>query len=201
MLDQLEADAVICTIPYGVLRHIAVTPEWPTEKRRVIDSLYYGPVERIIFQVSDRYWEREGLNGFGVCDKGFEVWAPTFGSSGKRGLLQSYVFEQYAAELDGLTESERVQRVIADMDEVHPGLRRYLETTIIKSWSNDPWQRGAFVVYRAGQQKWYAEICRRVGKVWFAGEHASGWPGWMQGALTSGIKAAKEVACAQAPFG
>src|SRR6266567_4761451 len=39
MLDHVEADAVICTIPFGVLRHIEVTPEWTPEKRKVIDGL------------------------------------------------------------------------------------------------------------------------------------------------------------------
>jgi monoamine oxidase len=79
------------------------------------------------------------------------------------------------------------------MDEVHPGLQSHLETIIAKSWTHDPWQRGGYVVYHVGQQSWYADVCRREGRVWFAGEHASGWPGWMQGAITSGIKAAKEI--------
>jgi len=95
--------------------------------------------------------------------------------------------------LDALSESERVERAIADMDEVHPGLRSNLEAVVIKSWTADPWQRGAFTMYNAGQLKMYREICKPDGRVWFAGEHASGWPGWMQGALTSGIKVAQEI--------
>jgi monoamine oxidase len=31
------------------------------------------------------------------------------------------------------------------------------------------------------------------GRVHFAGEHASPWPGWIQGALHSGLRAAREV--------
>jgi monoamine oxidase len=193
MLDHLEAEAVICTIPYTVLRHIAVTPEWTPEKRKVIDNLYYGPVVRTTFQVSRRYWEDQGLNGFGSSDKNFEVWHPTYGKPGRRGLLQSYVYEDYARYLDGLSEGERFERVIGDMDEVHPGLRQYLETVIIKSWVNDPWQKGAFQEYKVGQQEWYAEIGKREGRIWFAGEHTSPWPGWMQGAIASGIKAAREI--------
>ncbi len=72
-LDHLEADAVICTIPHSVLRNISVTPEWSPSKRKVIDGLYYGPVQRTTYQVSRRYWEVEGLNGFGSSDKNFEV--------------------------------------------------------------------------------------------------------------------------------
>ncbi len=193
MLDHVEADVVICTIPFGVLRHIAVTPEWTPDKRRVIDGLVYGPVVRTTFQVSSRYWESEGLNGFGSSDKNFEVWHPTYGKPGHRGLLQAYTYEDYAHHLDQLSEDERIQRLIGDMDEVHPGLRQHLETVVTKSWANDPWQKGAFVVYHPHQQKWYPDICGREGKIWFAGEHASPWPGWMQGAIASGIKTAREV--------
>jgi monoamine oxidase len=193
MLDHVEADAVICTIPFGVLRHIAVTPEWPPENRRVIDNLYYGPVVRTTYQVSRRYWEEQGLNGFGSSDKNFEVWHPTYGKPGRRGLLQAYFYEETARHLDALNENERIERMITLMDEVHPGLREYLETVVTKSWQSDPWQRGAYQEYLAGQQKWYAEIGKREGRVWFAGEHTSPWPGWMQGAIASGIKAAREI--------
>jgi monoamine oxidase len=193
MLDHVEADAVICTIPFGVLRHIAVTPEWSPEKRRVINGLVYGPVVRTTFQVSRRYWEDEGLNGFASSDKNFEVWHPTHGRPGKRGLLQSYCYEDYARSLDRLDESKRTEQLVADMDEVHPGLRQYLETVVVKSCANDPYERGAFVVYHPHQQQWYPDICRREGKIWFAGEHTSPWPGWMQGAIASGMKAAHEV--------
>jgi monoamine oxidase len=193
LLDHVEADAVICTIPYSVLRSIAVTPEWTPEKRKVIDRHYYGPCVRTTYQVSRRYWEDEGLNGFGTSDKNFEVWHPTYGKPGRRGLLQAYVYEDYARHLDSLSEGDRIERMIGDMNEVHPGLRQYLETVVTKSWANDPWQKGAYTVYQPGEQESYPEICKRDGRVWFAGEHASPFPGWMQGALVSGIKAAREI--------
>jgi len=201
MLDHVEAESVICTIPYGVLRHIAVTPEWTPQKRKVIDGLYYGPCVRTTYQVSRRYWEDEGLNGFGTSDKNFEVWHPTYGKPGHRGLLQAYVYEDYAHHLDELSEDDRTERLIADMDEVHPGLRQYLETVVTKSWANDPWQKGAYTIYQPGQQEWYPDICKREGRVWFAGEHTSPWPAWMQGAIASGIKAAQDVNAEPRPTG
>jgi len=191
--DQVDADAVVCAIPFGVLRTIAVTPEWSPAKRHAIDRLSYGPVVRTTFQVNRRYWQDDGENGFGTSDKNFEVWHPTYGKPGPRGLLQAYVYEKYARHLDGLSESARVDQMIADMDAVHPGLRPHLETVVVKSWMNDPWQRGAYTNYYVGEQKLYPDVCRREDRIWFAGEHASPWPGWMQGAIYSGTKAAKEI--------
>jgi monoamine oxidase len=34
---------------------------------------------------------------------------------------------------------------------------------------------------------------RVEGRIYFAGEHTSRWPSWMQGALESGNRAAREV--------
>jgi len=36
-------------------------------------------------------------------------------------------------------------------------------------------------------------IARPEGRLHFAGEHASAWPGWTQGALASGVRAAQEI--------
>ena len=36
-------------------------------------------------------------------------------------------------------------------------------------------------------------LARPEGRVHFAGDHTSPWPGWMNGALQSGARAAREV--------
>jgi monoamine oxidase len=196
MQERIDSDVAICAIPFGVLRHIAVTPEWSAAKRNAIDKLSYGPVVRTTFQVNQRYWQAAGLNGFGSSDKNFEVWHPTYGKPGTRGLLQAYVYEDYAHQLDGMAESDVVEHMIADMDAVHPGLRPHLEAVVVKSWANDPSQRVAYCEYYVGEQKLWPDVCARDGRVWFAGEHASPWPGWMQGAIASGMRAAKQVEAA-----
>ena len=193
MRHHLDADAAVCAIPFSVLRKIEVSPEWSPAKRHAIDTLSYGPVVRATYQVNQRYWQAEGLNGFGTSDKNFEVWQPTYGKPGNRGLLQAYVYERYAHQLDQMSGDQLNAALIADMDAVHPGLREHLETVVVKSWANDPWQRGAYTNYYVGEQKLYPDVCRREDQVWFAGEHASPWPGWMQGAIASGLKAAKEI--------
>ena len=117
------------------------------------------------------------------------AWYP----ASRRDNDQAYFYEDYAGRLDDMSEGERTERVISDMDEVHPGLRQHLETVITKSWQSDPWEKGAYLVYLPGQLEWYPAICKREGRVWFAGEHASPWPTWMQGAIASGIRAAREI--------
>jgi monoamine oxidase len=47
--------------------------------------------------------------------------------------------------------------------------------------------------------KWLPDICKPEDGVWFAGDHVSGLPGWIEGAITSGLKAAREVSAKLEP--
>jgi monoamine oxidase len=89
---------------------------------------------------------------------------------------------------------KRLEFVVNEMERVHPGLRDNLEGAVSKVWNADPWAGGPFVETTPGQ---LSTICvgieRPEGRVHFAGEHTSRWHGWMQGALQSGLRAAKEV--------
>ena len=80
------------------------------------------------------------------------------------------------------------------MEKVHPGLRDHLEGAVSKVWLADPWAGGSGALPSPGQM---TTICvgieRPEGRVHFAGEHTSRLPYWMQGALQSGVRAAKEV--------
>ena len=63
-----------------------------------------------------------------------------------------------------------------------------------KCWDEDVWARGGYAWFRPGQMtSLLPHIAAAEGRVHFAGEHASAWPGWMQGALESGNRAAREV--------
>src|SRR5262249_13610365 len=58
----------------------------------------------------------------------------------------------------------------------------------------DEWSRGAYSWFRPGQMTTLLpHIARTEGRLLFAGEHASDHPGWMQGALASGVRAAREI--------
>ena len=48
--------------------------------------------------------------------------------------------------------------------------------------------------FRPGQMTAYwPHMTTPEGRVHFGGEHTSPWPGWMQGAIHSGLRTAREV--------
>lgn len=194
MHHTFEADRLICTIPFPALCRVEVQPPFSALKRRAIVELQYDPITRVILQCRSRFWEKDGCNGFGISDLPQEIWSPTHDQPGTRGLLVSYTFTGVGQRLAAMSEDKRLGFVSHEMEKSYPGLLENLEGAVAKVWPADPWAGGAVALHAPGQM---TTICvgieRPEGRVHFAGEHTSRWPGWMQGALQSGLRAAREV--------
>lgn len=195
----VEADFAICCIPFPALRKVEVTPAFSEKKRQAIAELNYDSVTRVILQSRTRYWEKDGCNGFGTSDLPQEIWHPTFDQPGPRGLLLSYMFGPLARRVAAMNEAEQLAFAVENMDKAHPGLGPNLEGAVTKIWDTDPWAGGAYALPSVGQVTTLcADIAHPEGRVHFAGEHTSSLTGWMQGALESGLRAAREINEAQA---
>jgi monoamine oxidase len=192
--DKIIADYVICTLPFSVLRHIAVVPAFSPAKEKAVRELRYGPVTRTSLQYRARSWESRGENGFGTSDAPLELWHPTFTQPGTRGILQAYMYEDLALNIGSKSPDDQVNWTAHHIEEMMPGSLGDLEGGVTKNWHTDPWQLGAFAEYQSGEfRSLYSHIARPEGRIHFAGEHASPWWGWMQGALHAGTRAAREV--------
>lgn len=193
-LRRHEGDRLICTMPLPVLRRIEVSPPLPPEKQRAIERVRYDRVVRVFFQTRRKFWMDEGANGFAMTDDSTEVWNPTFDQPGSRGILMAYMLDAAGRRLTAMPATARIPYALERVARVHPGLRENLEGTASKCWAEDPWARGAYAVFAPGQISSLAPILRRPeGRIHFAGDTVSSWPGWMQGALESGNRAAREV--------
>jgi monoamine oxidase len=89
-----------------------------------------------------------------------------------------------------LKESERIISTLTQLDGIFPGLRENFEGGASKCWMEDEWSRGAwsFVGLRD-----FVKANEAEGRIHFAGEHLSPVFSWMQGALSSGLRAVKEI--------
>ena len=198
MLDRLAADRGVCAIPFSVLRHIEIDPPFSPSKQEVVSGLEYRPVTRVYLQVNQLFWQSENVTGGAYTDLpiGQVQEHPIFrtGMDGNRTILEAHVRGESAPVLDAMTEDERLQFVLAEMEKVHPGVSNYYEGGQSKSWQSDPWARGAFSKFRPGQMtNWLPRIIKPEGRIHFAGEHASIFPATMEGAIESGIRVANEI--------
>ena len=118
----------------------------------------------------------------------------TCNQPGPRGVLQCYAGSPQAGQIAAMEESERVSFVLEQMEQLHPGMRANFEGGVAKCWDEDEWARGASSWYKPrGMTELWPHVGQREGRVHFAGDHTSPWIRWMQGALYSGNRVAREV--------
>ncbi len=189
------ADRLICGVPFAALRHVAFTPALSPGKAAAIAELPYGSVTRVYLQSHRRYWLDEGADGFAQpLDLPMELWNPSHDQPGRRGLQLGYLYEALARQVAALDEAERIRFFLDLVEPMYPSVRRHFELGASFSWTAQPYQRGAYAVYGKGDYDRHGPHVRTPeGRLHFCGEHASPWPGWMQGALYSGLRAAREA--------
>jgi len=154
----------------------------------------YAPSTRIFMQFNDRFWEDEGLNGWANSDWPEEIWHPSWNNNITKGILQSYLRYDRAIETDLLSEEDRIASIIDRLETIFPGANSNIELGLSFSWMNEPWSMGAWSAPTDSQNELYSShIGMTEGEIHFAGEHTTEYHGWMQGALQSGIKAAKDI--------
>ena len=193
--QTLTADAVLCTIPFSVLRNIEL-PALSARKRDAIKHTHYDAVSRVYLQTKDRFWEERGLNGFAFTRGAIEIWQPTWSQPGPRGILMTYARPGEAERITKLKENQRIESTLKQLDEIFSGLRASFEHGVTKCWLDDEWSRGAWAFVPFSD---FAAGIAPEGRIYFAGEHLSAWVSWMQGALSSGLRAVKEIDEAQFP--
>lgn len=189
------ADHLICTIPFSVLKHMNISPRFSHEKQSAIEQLPYTSVARVYLQTAKKFWRDEGVTGAATTDLPImSMYESTLNQPGSRGMLESFTAGPQARRVTEMKESGRVRFTFEQMSKVHPALREHFEGGASKSWDEDQWARGGYMWYKPGQgSSLLPHIARPEGRAHFAGEHTSAWPGWMQGALESGNRAAREI--------
>lgn len=195
---RLHADYAIITVPFAVLRHVEMLKPLSLPKRRAIRQLHYDASAKILFQCRRRFWEEdEGIFGGGsVTDLAIRnIYYPEAGRETGRGvLLASYTWSEDAQRWGSLSPDERIVQALENVAVIHPQIKEEFEVGASKMWHDDPFAGGAFALFEPSQQSLlYQHIVAPEGRLHFAGEHASLYHAWIQGAIESGLRAALEV--------
>jgi len=192
----LTGDYLICAVPFSVQKNIEVTPAFSVEKQQAIEQLPYFSASKIFLQSRKRFWTEEGLSGSATTDLPIsQVWDMTYGQPGARGILQAFPISLHSRRVTTMPEPERINYALGYVDMIYPGMQHHFEGGVTKCWDEDEWARGVSAYYKPGQfGSLLPHVARPEGRIHFAGEHTSVWiDGWMQGALESGNRVAREI--------
>jgi monoamine oxidase len=197
--EEFTGDYVVCAIPFSVLRNVEIAPALSSEKRQAIDQLGNTSVVRVFLQTRRRFWLDEGLTGAATTDLPLmTAYDKNFYQPGTRGMLEAYIAGERARRLAAMSADERFNFTVNQVQLVHPAIREHLEGGSSICWDDEQWSRGAYAWFRAGEmRRMLPHLATPEGRIHFAGDHTSPSPGWMNGALQSGNRVAREVAARQ----
>ncbi|MFK8184543.1 MAG: flavin monoamine oxidase family protein [Phormidesmis sp.] len=193
---QYKGDYLLCTVPLTILERITFNPPLSSQKQLAINGGYdYRAATRMFVEFPERFWEADGLNGWGIFyDRPEELWHPTWDNPNLSGILHAYLKGENALAMDALSSSQQLARLLQRWEEILPGAKNYSVSAVSHSWNEDPWARGGWAYPTDAQESdLFLELSRHEGRVYFAGEHTSTDRGWVQGALASGVRAAQQI--------
>jgi monoamine oxidase len=201
-------DRVVLAVPFSVLRTVSLDAslDLPAWKRLAIDTLGYGDNAKMMIGFAGPVWAEHGSSGASYSDlpNHQTTWetSPSTATS-ERAVLTDYASGVRGKNLNPNRTQQEATRFLADCDKVFPGAQSRATRVNnsyrahLEHWPSNPQSRGSYTCYTPGQ---FTTICHNegkpVGNLHFAGEHANSfyaWQGFMEGALLSGIDAAKQV--------
>jgi len=194
-VERVAASRVIFTIPFTTLRNIEIRPRLSRPKELAIAQLSYYAGTRVLLQARTRFWRSADLSGSARTDRATEVWDSTFDQvTSRRGILGASFGGGIGRTVLNMTPQDSLTFGIGLVADAFPAIRSEFEKGFVQRWALDPWSLGAFPVFKPGEMSTLMPaIARPENGIHFAGEHTSSWTGWMEGALQSGERAAREV--------
>jgi monoamine oxidase len=215
--ERIAARAAVVTVPLGVLQAapgepgaLRLRPD-PPRVRRALGRLAMGPVVRLVVWFRELPWTKvEGLPkggdlaalGFLHAHEGaFNVWwsaCPV-----RVPLAVAWSGGPLTAELTGLDREALADRALGELAR-HLGLTKRKVESLVEDvwthdWEGDPCSRGAYSYPAVGGNEAPRDLARPVeGTLFIAGEatDSEGRNGTVEGALASGLRAAKQVVSA-----
>jgi monoamine oxidase len=189
--------AIVATSPMLAGR-IDYLPELPALRDGLTQRVPNGSVIKYEAVFPTPFWRASGLNGYSNSDQPpIHFTYDNSPPSGKPGVLLGFVVGAEARSLGTKPESARRKAVLGAFTSLF-GSRAAKPTELIEhNWSQEPWTRGCYAGYMPPGvwTDFGAALRAPVGRIHWAGTETSEvFPGYMDGAVRSGERAAAEVA-------
>jgi monoamine oxidase len=197
---EVTGSRVIVTLPPTLAGRVRYVPPLPARRDALTQQIPAGQVIKVQVAYESPFWREAGLNGFALslADE-FNVVLDNSPPDGSCGVLVGF-FEGAHARAAGQLSADERRRLVVDTLVKFFGPRAaepfdYLE----KDWAEEEFTRGCYGG-RLGAGVWTQfgkALAEPTGRIHWAGsETAEVWNNYMDGAISSGRRAAQEALAA-----
>jgi monoamine oxidase len=193
----VEAREVIVAVPPVLAKRIHFSPDLPAKHRKLLNALVPGHLIKWEAIYDKPFWRDQGLSGQAVSEIGpanttFDNSPP----SGSPGIMFGFIGGDQARRFAKRSRSVRRDQVLGNFVTYFGEEARNPSGAFEMNWTQEAWTRGCPVGHAGVNvlSRFGPALRKRFGHVHWAGtETADYWNGYMDGAVRSGERAAKEV--------
>lgn len=199
---RVRAKRAILAMPPVLTARIVYEPALPGYRDGMTQRMPQGAVIKCMAVYDEPFWRAEGLSGQGLSDTGpAKLTYDNSPPDGSPGVLLGFLEGKQARELGRLSADERRDAVVGGFARLFGPRAAKPERFVERSWADEEWTRGCYgCSFTTGGWTAYGPALREpIGPLHWAGaETATTWNGYMDGALQSGERAAREALAALA---
>jgi monoamine oxidase len=184
---NIAAKAVVVAIPVNLLAKLAIDPPLPGNMDKTISSVPMGAAAKLVIGA------RNQPPLFAIQDVAIPYWCWT--GHGQGDLVRPVVtaFCGSSRALKKLnTDSKDPSRWIAKLKSAIPSVD-FMTDPIMVDWSQEEFSGGCYSAFDNTSTDLIPHLSQPVGRLFFAGEHTDEDSGTMQGAVASGLRAARQI--------
>jgi monoamine oxidase len=199
LADSVLATArhVIVAIPPTLAGRIAYAPALPGARDQLTQRVPMGSVIKTNVVYDEPFWRADGLTGQATGDEGpVKIVFDNSPPDGSPGILLAFLEGEHARRLNRVPAAERRAAVVGSLVRFFGPRAERVVDYVELDWAEEEWTRGCYGAHLpCGVWSEYGPALRQpVGRVHWAGtETATVWNGYMDGAVQSGERAAREV--------
>jgi len=193
----VTAKKVVVAVPPPLAARISYDPLLPAARDQLSQRLPMGSIGKAIAVYDSPFWRADGLNGQVVSDSG--VVRSTFDNSppdASYGALMGFVEADEMRAYDAASTDEVRAAVLKDYANYFGDKAKSPTAFVLQRWDNEGFSRGGPVAYAPPGvlTEYGASLRKPAGGIHWAGtETSTHWNGFMDGAVRSGERVAKEI--------
>ena len=194
----LRCRRVAVCVPPPLANEIAYTPALPAGRARLLASLPMGASVKFHAAYARPFWRARALSGQAMTAQ--DTIGLTYDNSpddgSGRGVLVGLVVADQARRLGAVDSSDQQRQILASLGRLFGPDAAAPDALVIQDWNAQEWTRGCYAAHFP-VDAWtsygsaFREPCMRIH--WAGTETSSAWHGYMEGALRSGSRAAREM--------
>ncbi len=167
------------------------------EKWQAIHNAHYMSSGKIFLETETAFWKAPGHElTTTITDLPIRAaYLFDFEDTDTGLICSSYTWEDDSRKWHASDIEERADRSIDFLEVIYGKntIRPHVVSAYGFSWEEMPGYRGAFKQYYPGQNHYYSALATAENNIHFAGDAVSFAGGWIEGALQSGLRAARDI--------